>query len=72
MGVKPDVEIRTARIDDLGAIFHLDEKVFTSQEVSNLCRTWDEYEETHLFNSESEHVLVALAAEIYTHLLQIM
>ena len=54
-----DIEIRTATIDDLAAIFHLGEKVFTSQEFSNLYRTWDEYEVTHLFNSESEYVLVA-------------
>lgn len=53
------VEIRTATIDDLAAIFHLGEKVFTSQEFSNLYRTWDEYEVTHLYNSESEYVLVA-------------
>jgi ribosomal protein S18 acetylase RimI-like enzyme len=53
------VEIRTATIDDLAAIFHLGEAVFTSQEVANLYRTWDEYEVTHLFNSEPEHILVA-------------
>ncbi|MFP4356770.1 MAG: N-acetyltransferase family protein [Phycisphaerae bacterium] len=54
-----EVEIRQATIDDLAAIFHLGEKVFTAQEVSNLYRTWDEYEVTGLFNSEPEHVLVA-------------
>lgn len=59
MSTESNIEIRTATIDDLAAIFHLGEKVFTSQEVSNLYRTWDEYEVTHLFNSESEHVLVA-------------
>lgn len=59
MHTQSDIEIRTATIDDLAPIFHLGEKVFTSQEVSNLYRTWDEYEVTHLFNSESEYVLVA-------------
>lgn len=54
-----DIEIRTATIDDLAAIFHLGEKVFTSQEYSNLYRTWDEYEVTHWFNSETRYVLVA-------------
>jgi ribosomal protein S18 acetylase RimI-like enzyme len=54
-----DVTIRTATIDDLAAIFHLGERVFTSQDFSNLYRTWDEYEVIHLFNSESEYVLVA-------------
>lgn len=56
---KNDIEIRIATIDDLAAIFHLGEKIFTPQEVSNLYRTWDEYEVTALFNTESEHILVA-------------
>lgn len=55
------IQIRTVAIDDLAAIFHLGEKVFTSQEYSNLYRTWDEYEVTGLFNSEPEHMLVATA-----------
>jgi ribosomal protein S18 acetylase RimI-like enzyme len=54
-----DIEIRPAEIDDLAAIFHLGEKVFTPQEVSNLYRTWDEYEVTGLFNSEPDYLLVA-------------
>lgn len=58
-GSTDDIDIRAASIDDLASIFHLGEKVFTSQEVSNLYRTWDEYEVTHLFNSEPEHLLVA-------------
>lgn len=57
-----EIEVRTATIDDLGDIFHLGERVFTSQDFSNLYRTWDEYEVTHLFNSETEHVLVAETA----------
>ncbi len=61
MGLGSEILIRTATIDDLAPIFHLGEKVFTSQEFSNLYRTWDEYEVTHLFNSESEYVLVAEA-----------
>jgi ribosomal protein S18 acetylase RimI-like enzyme len=61
MSTDSEIEVRTATIDDLAAIFHLGEKVFTSQEFSNLYRTWDEYEVTHLFNSESEYVLVAEA-----------
>ncbi|MFO7936781.1 MAG: N-acetyltransferase [Kiritimatiellia bacterium] len=53
------VDIRTATIDDLPVIFHLGEKVFTSQTVANLYRTWDEYEVTTLFNNDSELLLVA-------------
>lgn len=54
-----DIKIRTATIDDLSAIFHLGERLFTSQAFSNLYRTWDEYEVTHLFNTEPEYMLVA-------------
>jgi len=57
--VSGNVLIRAAGIDDLASMFHLGEKVFTSQEVSNLYRTWDEYEVVGLFNSEPEHMLVA-------------
>ncbi|MGM0432409.1 MAG: N-acetyltransferase family protein [Spirochaetota bacterium] len=59
MGKQIDIDIRQAEIDDLAAIFHLGEKVFTSQDYSNLYRTWDEYEVTTLFNQESEHMIVA-------------
>lgn len=55
----PVPEIRVAIIDDLPSIFHLGERVFTSREASNLYRTWDEYEVTHLFNTEPEYMLVA-------------
>lgn len=54
-----DINVRVATIDDVATIFHLGETVFTSQDFSNLYRTWDEYEVIHLFNSETEHVLVA-------------
>ncbi len=54
-----EIKIRPATIDDIARIFHLGEKVFTPQDVSNLYRTWDEYEVTHLFNVEPENMLVA-------------
>jgi len=57
----PEIIIRNAEIDDLGQIFHLGEKLFTSQDYTNLYRTWDEYEVTHLFNVESDYMLVAQA-----------
>ena len=59
MNEEIDIAVRAATIDDLPAIFHLGEKVFTSQDKSNLYRTWDEYEVTSLFNSEPEFLLVA-------------
>jgi ribosomal protein S18 acetylase RimI-like enzyme len=58
-----DIDIRSADIDDLAAIFHLGEKLFRPQRVSNLYRTWDEYEVTGLFNSEPEYMLVAEVAD---------
>ncbi|GAB4254856.1 MULTISPECIES: GNAT family N-acetyltransferase [Deferrisoma] len=56
--LKPLIEIRDMEIDDLPAVFHLGEKVFTA-EVPNLYRTWDEYEVTGLFHTESDLCLVA-------------
>jgi len=57
--IPPEIRIRVATIDDLPVIFHLGERLFTPQEASNLYRTWDEYEVTHLFNTEPEYMLVA-------------
>lgn len=58
-----DIDIRLATIDDLAAIFHLGEDLFTASEVSNLYRTWDEYEVTGQFNSEPDYMLVATVGE---------
>lgn len=55
----PDIEIRPVEIDDLAPVFHLGNKVFTSQQFSNLYRTWNEYEVTSQFNLEAENFLVA-------------
>lgn len=62
---KLNLAIREMEIDDLAPVFHLGEKVFTSREVPNLYRTWDEYEVVTLFQSEPEFCLVA---EIGVHL----
>ena len=59
MAAAAEIVIRPATIDDLPGIFHLGEELFTSQDVTNLYRTWNEYEVTQLFNSESEFMLVA-------------
>ncbi len=53
------LEIREITIDDLAAVFHLGEKLFTSDFSPSMYRTWDEYEITTLFNSDSELCLVA-------------
>lgn len=53
------LEIRELTIDDLAAVFHLGEQLFTSDFSPSMYRTWDEYEITTLFNSDSELCLVA-------------
>ncbi|MGA1824706.1 MAG: GNAT family N-acetyltransferase [bacterium] len=60
---KLNVEIRQIGIDDLPEVFHLGEKLFTSEEVPTLYRTWDEYEVSGLFHSETEFCLVAAVDE---------
>jgi len=55
----PQLDIREMTIDDLAAVFHLGEKLFTSEFSPAMYRTWDEYEITTLFNSDSELCLVA-------------
>ncbi|MEE4254930.1 MAG: GNAT family N-acetyltransferase [Desulfuromusa sp.] len=52
-------EIREMTIDDLAAVFHLGEELFTSEFSQSMYRTWDEYEITTLFNSDNELCLVA-------------
>ena len=56
---KIDVIIREMEIDDVSAVYHLGEKLFTSDEFPILYRTWDPYEVTDYFTSESEYCLVA-------------
>jgi ribosomal protein S18 acetylase RimI-like enzyme len=45
-------------IDDLPEVFHIGESVFTAEYSPTLYRTWDEYEITTLFNSDSDLCLV--------------
>lgn len=55
------IEIREMEIDDLADVFHLGEKLFTSQEIPNLYRTWDDYEVIGFFQEDAEYCLVAEA-----------
>ncbi len=57
--IKDSLEIRTMTIDDLARVFHLGEQLFTSDFSPSMYRTWDEYEITTMFNSDSELCLVA-------------
>ncbi len=56
---KPDVDIRQMEIDDIGPVYHLGEKLFTSEEFPILYRTWDAYEVTDHFTSDPDYCLVA-------------
>lgn len=55
--------IREMTIDDFSQVFHIGEGVFTAEYSQSLYRTWDEYEITTLFNSDSELCLVAESGE---------
>ena len=55
----PEVEIRQMEIDDVAAVYHLGEELFTSEKFPILYRTWDPYEVTDYFTSESDYCLVA-------------
>jgi ribosomal protein S18 acetylase RimI-like enzyme len=53
------LDIRDMTIDDFASVFHLGEQLFTSEHSASMYRTWDEYEITTLYNSDSELCLVA-------------
>lgn len=55
--------IREMTIDDFPEVFHIGEQVFTAEYSQSLYRTWDEYEITTLYNSDTELCLVAEAGE---------
>lgn len=55
--------IREMTIDDFPEVFHIGEEVFTAEYSQSLYRTWDEFEITTLFNSDTELCLVAEAGE---------
>lgn len=57
------IRVREMMIDDLPEVFHIGEEVFTAEYSQSLYRTWDEYEITTLFNTDSELCLVAECGE---------
>jgi len=57
------LRIREMSIDDFPEVFHIGEEVFTADFSQSLYRTWDEYEITTLFNSDTQLCLVAEAGE---------
>jgi ribosomal protein S18 acetylase RimI-like enzyme len=58
-GEKTEVDIRQMEIDDLSSVYHLGEKLFTSEDFPILYRTWDPYEVTDYFASDPDYCLVA-------------
>lgn len=52
-------KIRQMQIDDLAAVFHLGEKLFTLIEYPTLYRTWDEHEVIDYYNANPEYCIVA-------------
>ena len=57
----PEIEIRQMEIDDIPAVYHLGEKLFTSEDAPMLYRTWDPYEVVECFASDPEYCLVGEA-----------
>jgi len=51
--------IREMEIDDISAVYHLGEQLFTSEEYPILYRTWDQFEVTDYFTSDPDYCLVA-------------
>ncbi len=58
---KAEIVIRQMEIDDIGSVYHLGERLFTSEELPILYRTWDAYEVTDHFTSDPDYCLVAEA-----------
>ena len=56
---KPKVTIRQMEIDDIPSLYHLGERVFTSEDLPILYRTWDPYEVTEYFSSDPEYCFIA-------------
>ena len=58
----PEIEIRQMEIDDIPAVYHLGERLFTSDDSPMLYRTWDPYEVVECFASDPEYCLVVEAS----------
>ncbi len=53
------VNIREMNIDDIAPVYHLGERLFTSDLYPYLYRTWDEWEVIGQYNTDPEYCLVA-------------
>ena len=55
----PSVLVRQMTIDDIPAIYHLGDTLFTARIAPNAHRTWDEYEVVGFFQTDCEFCFVA-------------
>ena len=55
------LDIREMEVDDVPSVYHLGERLFTSEDFPILYRTWDAYEVTGAFTSDPEYCFVAEA-----------
>lgn len=53
------IKIREMEIDDVADVFHMGEQLFKANEIPTMYRTWDPFEVTTLYNSDTEFCLVA-------------
>jgi ribosomal protein S18 acetylase RimI-like enzyme len=58
---RAEVVIRQMEIDDISTVYHLGERLFTSEEFPILYRTWDPYEVSIHFTTDPDYCLVAEA-----------
>ena len=61
---KDTTTIRPMEIDDIGAVYHFGEELFTSDEFPFLYRTRDSYEVTGYFTSDSDYCLMAASKQL--------
>lgn len=59
----PEAAIRQMDVDDIAPVYHLGNRLFTSEELPILYRTWDPYEVTGYFSSDPDLCLVAEVEE---------
>jgi len=58
---RTEADIRHMEIDDISSVYHLGERLFTSEEFPILYRTWDAFEVTDYFTSDPGYCMVAEA-----------
>ena len=56
---RPEITIRRMEIDDISPVYHMGERLFTSDKYAILYRTWDPFEVTDAFTSDPDFCLVA-------------